>query len=370
MALNQLPDFSFKGGIDSSIVQAYQRKAEAEQQMRLQAEQQKQDKINQVAQVFQQGAALASNLVEQSKMKQQTQARQSFAELIAKNQTESKFGPTPGFEDQAKASFLNAYPQTGEKLMGESIFAEKPIPKPANVIGPVVGKQLGLPPETTIDQAKIYMESLKTQNEPPKAKPATSAQSAVDRSFAQEYTKYIAAGGFADTMQQIDTLSGVLNQLETGNENLTGVVQGNMPSMLRKVVASKGVEAQQAVEQSVQRTLKATLGGQFTEREGTLFMQRGYDPALSEKANAKKLKRAVNQLKTMAVAKQQAVDYYEENGTLVGYKGKLYTLKNGSMIETTKADFYKMMTPQGDAPAVSFNPNAIDAELKRRGLVK
>jgi hypothetical protein len=176
------------------------------------------------------------------------------------------------------------------------------------------------------------------------SKPST-AQTAVDREFAKDYAKYIAGGGAADTMTQIGSLEEVQLQLEQGKQ-LTGPMVSAIPDAIRKRVMPDSVAAQQTVELSIQRTLKQTLGGQFTEREGMLFMQRGYDPALPEAENAKKLARTINQLKMMAVAKQRASDYYEENGTLAGFKGKLFTIKDGDVIETSKDDFYKMMEPQ------------------------
>lgn len=209
--------------------------------------------------------------------------------------------------------------------------------------------QNGRPPTT--DEFKTMISTIPEKKESgtePTIKPVTPAQKGVDREFAKEYTKYVAGGGYADVINQIQTLEGVIGDLEGGKKNLTGPVVGTgdisgITGLPRKMFAGKGVAAQQAVEQSIQRSLKQTLGGQFTEREGTLFMQRGYDPQLSEKENAKKLRRAVGQLKSMALSKQKAVDYYEEHGTLTGFKGEFFTLKDGEIVKAKKEDFYKMI---------------------------
>ena len=171
----------------------------------------------------------------------------------------------------------------------------------------------------------------------------TAAQTAVDRAFGRDYAAYAAGGGYADIMGQIDGLDGVLSDLQLGGKNLTGPMISAQPDLTRKRVNPDSWDAQQTVERSVQRTLKQTLGGQFTEKEGMLFLQRGYDPALPEEKNAKRLERAIASLKTMALAKQDAVDYFEENGTLTGFKGTLYRLKDGEMVQATKEDFFKMM---------------------------
>jgi hypothetical protein len=233
-------------------------------------------------------------------------------------------------------------------------------PVPTQPQGALFGRGAGLPKyqretieleqkakDRELDRQYKQMRISKMEGEigkSPKLIPTTPGEKKVDQVFAKEYSNYIAEGGFSDTMTQISTLEGVLDELEKGEDDkITGPFVGSLPMLGRKVFAPKGVEYQQDVERSVQRTLKKTLGGQFTEKEGLLFMQRGYDPQLDEAANARKLRKSIGQLKIMATAKQHAVDYYEENGTLKGYRGKLYTLKDGIPVEASKDDFYEMM---------------------------
>jgi hypothetical protein len=176
------------------------------------------------------------------------------------------------------------------------------------------------------------LETKSTQTALPVAKPST-AQTAVDRAFAKEYSDYVAGGGYADTQGQIRTLEGVLGELQGGKSKLTGPTMSMLPDSIRARLMPKSIAAQQAVEQSIQRSLRQTLGAQFTEKEGEAFMKRGYDPRLSEQENAKKLSTLIDQLKSMAQSKQDAIDYYEKNGSLVGFKGKMYTLRNGELVE-------------------------------------
>lgn len=187
----------------------------------------------------------------------------------------------------------------------------------------------------------------------------TPGQKKLDQTFAADYASYTAGGGYADVVSQVQTLQDVLDRLEAGKENLTGPILTMQWDATRKRLNPKSMEAQQAVEQSVQRTLKQTLGGQFTEREGMLFMQRGYDPTLPEKANAEKLRKMLGSLKSIAKAKQAAVDYFEEKGTLQGFKGTLYALKDGSLVEASKSDMDKIMSQDGSggqAPIFIKNP--------------
>lgn len=148
----------------------------------------------------------------------------------------------------------------------------------------------------------------------------TPAQVAVDRSFAKDYADYVAGGGYSDVQKQIQSLEEIADMLE-GGEKMTGPIVGRLPDIFRQSVAPKSIPAQQQVEQSIQKTLRQTLGAQFTEKEGERFLARGYDPRLSPEQNAKKLRDAISQLKQMADAKQKAAEYYEANGTLAGFRG-------------------------------------------------
>lgn len=214
-------------------------------------------------------------------------------------------------------------------------------------------------------QAMLQMKRDEANNQK-----VSTAQNSVDREFGKDYANYVSGGGYADVVNQISTLEGVLTELKKGN-GLTGPMGSLAPDSVRKRINPESMEAQQSVEQSVQRSLKQTLGGQFTEREGMLFMQRGYDQALPEAENAKKLSRAINQLKTMAIAKQKAIDFFETNGTLNGYKGSIYTIKNGEMVETNKDDFYKMMgiSNQPVGPKFSEDEETIYQEWKKQQLM-
>jgi hypothetical protein len=82
------------------------------------------------------------------------------------------------------------------------------------------------------------------------------------------------------------------------------------------------------VKEIVQRNLRPILGAQFTEREGAMLMERAFDPKLSEETNIKRIERLGTQVRKMAQAKQEAIDYYEEHGTLAGFKGKIPTIKD------------------------------------------
>lgn len=197
------------------------------------------------------------------------------------------------------------------------------------------------------------------------AKP-TVAQTTVDKLFAKTYEDYIASGGYADLISQIDSLSDVKKSLQAGRDNLTGPVIGNLPMAARAIKYPESIKVQEQAEQTIQRTLRTTLGAQFTEKEGMLFMRRGYNPTLKESINVQKIDEMISKLKVAGEAKRDAVEYYEQNGTLTGYKGKIYRLnENGELVTVTPT--VKSITgqpaPAKTAPAKPAPKDEIDKAL-------
>jgi len=109
--------------------------------------------------------------------------------------------------------------------------------------------------------------------------------------------------------------------LESGKE-LTGPVIGSIPEQLRALVNPESTQAQQLVEQVVQKNLRAILGGQFAMKEGEQLVKRAYNPALPEELNAARLRALLLTLDTAAENKSRMEKYfYENNYSLKGFEG-------------------------------------------------
>lgn len=168
----------------------------------------------------------------------------------------------------------------------------------------------------------------------------SAGQTALDQAFAKQYADYVAAGGYADAQKNIGQLREVAKQLED-QDNLTGPLVGSLQKVGGAFLAPEATDARQLVEEVVQRNLRQILGPQFTEREGTRLIERAYNPLLGEETNRKRLNRLIQQMEEAAKSKDDASRYFEQNGTLRGWKGKLWTID----------DF----NPEGDANAVDWN---------------
>jgi hypothetical protein len=171
-------------------------------------------------------------------------------------------------------------------------------------------------------------------NEPglaPEPGGVTIGQESLDKQFGQDAAAWVAAGGFADAQKSITQLGEARKALEavaSGKQkgSLTGPAVSKIPEFAKPVFNPAAVKVRDAVQEVVQRNLRLVLGAQFTEKEGERLIARAYNENLDEAENAKRVGRLMKQLKDAAEAKQDAVNYFSEHGTLTGFKGKTWTL--------------------------------------------
>ena len=128
MALIENSDFSQKNQVDmASIASLYQRKAEAEQQMKMQQEQITTSKQDRMMQVMGLASKLTSTLVDQSVKKQQLNAQNALMATLS----------TPGSQEaKIQAQTLAAFPKEAGEQIAKSAFTaqEQPEFKLQNVL--------------------------------------------------------------------------------------------------------------------------------------------------------------------------------------------------------------------------------------------
>lgn len=156
------------------------------------------------------------------------------------------------------------------------------------------------------------------------ARELSPAQKKIDEKFAGEFVDFQAAGGSSKIEKNLTTLQSASNRLKSGN-NLTGPVLGSLPDAVRATTNPESLEVQQNVELVITESLKQLLGAQFSEKEGERLLARTYDPRLPEDINASRVDALIKQIRTSAEAKVAASDFLSENGTLKGFKGKVFS---------------------------------------------
>jgi hypothetical protein len=170
------------------------------------------------------------------------------------------------------------------------------------------------PKVTNIDGIKI----------PPKTPKIGEAQKSIDREFGKEYSKFVISGGASSVGKNISQLQDATNilqkHLDAGND-LTGDFRSILPESLRSFANPEGVKIQQMVEEVVQSNLKAVLGAQFTEREAQQLLARTFNPKLLPEENIRRIQNLQKSIELAFQQKLKAVQYFEENGTISGFKG-------------------------------------------------
>jgi len=162
----------------------------------------------------------------------------------------------------------------------------------------------------------------------------TPGEEGLDKAFVKELSDFQAGGGFADADKQIEQLKLVRTRIsESINnrkkkksfENLSDPRYGFIPDKLLAFGVPEAIEVKEQVEEVVQRNLKLILGGQFSEKEGENLIRRAYNESLDETVNFDRVNRLVEQMHVALQTKREAANYFNENGTLKGWKGSLPT---------------------------------------------
>jgi len=157
-------------------------------------------------------------------------------------------------------------------------------------------------------------------------KSLTPLETKVEEKSAQDLVDFTIGGGFSDVqkgLSQLEIAKQTLQQQPEGR--ITGKLVGAQDDTgLLKYTNPAAQDTKEQVQEIAQRNLRLILGPQFTAKEGEALINRVYNPALPQSVNVKRLELLQEQMTSAAKTKQEAVDYYNANGTLKGFKGKLY----------------------------------------------
>jgi type II secretory pathway pseudopilin PulG len=190
-------------------------------------------------------------------------------------------------------------------------------------------------------------------------KQLTPGQKRRDEKAAEDIYQWQSGGG-QDMVAQIAQLKPVIEDLEA-KKPITGVGVAIQPDILLAMTNPEALQSRELVEEVVQRNLRAVLGAQFTEKEGDRLISRAFNPKLRPEENAKRVRRLFLQMSSAAEQKQAMADYFDEFGTLRGFKGKMPTIQ----------DFYNAMEGDAGTMQIPAGGNLMDAarrELERRGV--
>ena len=257
----------------------------------------------------------AGQVVYQSPAKQQERKTAVVdGVLVDANTGEVVYQAPPGTRGQASQSsdiqLLNRYNDAFQKLQQD--------PRNSLLKNEVKALELKLglqqPPAAPQTQAEVVKKSL------------TPLETKVEEKSAQDLVDFTIGGGFSDVqkgLSQLEIAKQTLQQQPEGR--ITGKLVGAQDDTgLLKYTNPAAQDTKEQVQEIAQRNLRLILGPQFTAKEGEALINRVYNPALPQSVNVKRLELLQEQMTSAAKTKQEAVDYYNANGTLKGFKGKLY----------------------------------------------
>lgn len=181
---------------------------------------------------------------------------------------------------------------------------------------------------------------------PPRQKTAL----AMDKEYIPEFSRWQTQGA-AEAAKNLTELSIAVESLRT-REDISGPMVGILPKPVRDVFVPESGTTQDAIEGIAQSSMKEILGSQFTQTEGQMLLARVFNPRLGEGENYKRASRLLKQLQEAAKNNQKKAEYFEEHGTLEGFKGvKRYSIEDFLLPEEkeemTFPDGTKLVVPKG-----------------------
>lgn len=207
---------------------------------------------------------------------------------------------------------------------------------------------------------RLMIESMKIMGRPvpgagrapPKDAPRV-AQEALDKAYVKDYVDFItqgastATGDISALKAANRALKGTRIDPRTGQEvqgkkptTISGPVIGLLPKVIRDIFTPKGSATQEDIESVAQKSLKTILGNQFTAPEGERFLARVYNPRFEEHVNARRVERLLDQIERAHAEKVRAAKYFQANGTLRGYEGRM----------SWSMDMFDPDIPEGQSP--------------------
>ena len=167
--------------------------------------------------------------------------------------------------------------------------------------------------------------------------------------FQQEFDKKIvpdlvefATSGRATVRTQLKNLDDVKNIVENSQTPLSGPSVGIINS-INGALSYANPQAEivkNRVQGIAQTQIRQVAGAQYTEKEGTDYMNRAWNPALPIEENMRRVELMSQQMREASQEKERMLKYAEKNGTLKGYQPQMDISSAGLL-----ADFENRIGP-------------------------
>lgn len=198
---------------------------------------------------------------------------------------------------------------------------------PASEVAQAQAAGINVNPQSAVPGGRPVVGRTQSQGEGITQQRQTAGGKTADEAVGKELAAFYT-GGAQDATKQIAQLKDVVDALNAPGSDLTGSIRGMLPDFVRNNTNPKAVAMRERVEEVVQRSLRAILGAQFTEKEGERLISRAYNPQQSPQENAIRVGRLYEQLQHGLAAKTDLANYFQKNGTIQGWEGKMPTMSD------------------------------------------
>lgn len=185
------------------------------------------------------------------------------------------------------------------------------------------------------EQRKFQQDSLQVQREGNAIKQQiadrkagaslTPGQEALDKDFGKKYSDWTSNGRSSvdANIKKLEEVYAELDALPKDEKTDRRPVAGKLWDAFQ---GEEQIQRREKVRSSAQEALRATLGAQFTEKEGEAIMNRAYDPTLSPQANMARMKAVIEERKQARNEKNRQAAEFETRGTLSKYNAQPSTI--------------------------------------------
>lgn len=169
------------------------------------------------------------------------------------------------------------------------------------------------------DPLSLYLlEQAKRKGGAPGGVDLTTLEEEVDKNFGKIASEYILKGA-PQIAANLSNLKEKIEILEAGELNVSGPITGLLGDAAKGIFMPEAASFLSDIRDVIFQSLKEKLGAQFTEREGDRLVAAAFNPYLDESLNVARLQRLYATIEEAARAKQNAITYFKEKGTIKGY---------------------------------------------------
>ena len=171
----------------------------------------------------------------------------------------------------------------------------------------------------------LLLETIKRQAASAGGLDLLPGQIEIDKAFGKTIAEYKLQGqaqvisNLQNLSEKINILDGTIKNNKGQRYNVSGPLIGVLDDAALAVTYPDAAGFRSDIRDIVFQSLREKLGAQFTEKEGERLVNAAFNFYLEEEQNIGRLKRLYKTIEDAANAKNAAIAYFDEKGTLQGY---------------------------------------------------